>query len=219
MNRCGLAVLISALLASQAHAAGNHIPTNACGETAYFGYEPRVPESLDEVAPEARVRLQAYLEARLGQDVAASLKLAGGQIVDRERLRRDIPDSVNYRWRIPKYALKFILPTPGQPEGFCTSVAMDEDGSIVRDIELPHFVAHPERRLVMTAEAARAFARTQGVPEDARAELRYVRASDTIEWIFTFVRSREGLFTHYSRFHVPAHDSFRGYWTESTAMR
>jgi hypothetical protein len=213
-----LLVPIAAMAAAHAHATGSHFPS-PCSQTAYFGYEPGFASSLDDVAPEARVRLLAYLDARLGADVAATLKLSGGQIVDRERLRRDVPDSVNYRWRIPKYALCFVLPIPGQPEGIGASVSLDEDGSIVKDIELPNFVAHPERRDVMTAVAARAYARTHGVPEDARAELRYVPASDTLEWLFTFVRSRDGLSTRYARLHIPAHDSQRLYWSESTAIR
>jgi hypothetical protein len=202
-----------------APAGGAHVPTYSCTDTYYGEYKPRVPRSLGEVDPSARARLEEYLQNRVGRELAAKLRLVGGSIVDRDQLRRENPASVNYQWRPPKYDLKFSFPLGTDDGSFCASVSMDEDGSIVKELTLPNFQRHPQRRIVATAVETAAIARKAGVPEQASRELVYFRDSDTLEWVYSFVKSQDETTIKFAHFHILAHDPTRTHWVESMGIK
>lgn len=70
-----------------------------------------------------------------------------------------------------------------------------------------------------SADEATTIARKNGVPRNARGELQYFLDSDTLEWVFTFIKSeRHGEIT-LANFHVVTHDTRQTHWTETTAIR
>jgi len=198
-----------------------HIPASRCGAIWYgLNYDPPAPTSIDDVDPAARAKLKAYLAQRLGPDFAARLRFSGGQIVDRAKLKTMEPDSVHYKWRPPKYNLQFTVPVEGEADGFCASVHLDDDGTIMEPIGIPDLRRHPERGKIAPVAAAVEVARRQGVQLDkATRTIAYFPYTDTIEYEFTVVKHSDGLNTEYSTLHVVAHDTSRVHWTSSTAIR
>src|SRR6478735_10749472 len=117
-------------------AKAEHVPTiGACGEI-YFGvdYEPDSIDSLNQLTTQARAKMRAYLDSYLGPEYAAKVKLTGGQLVDRKELLAKVPESVDFKWKVPKYNLFLELPVAGTMHGFCGSLALDDDGTVITPI-------------------------------------------------------------------------------------
>ena len=203
-------------------ASAGHVPTEApCGEIWYsVEYEPDALESLKDLPGEARDKLNAYLGERLGTEYASKLVLEGGQVVDRAELLAKAPESAAFTWKPPKYNIFLGFPVRGIPHGFCASVQLDDDGTVMGPIGLPQLRVHPERgKLVSAREAVRA-AEQNGVPVDkATRELYYFADSDTIEYDFTYVDHEDDKLVHYKHLHVAAHDVTQVHWTKSTEAR
>jgi len=203
-------------------APAGHAPTEApCGEIWYsVDYEPDSLESLKDLPPEARGKLNAYLGERLGSEYASKLVLEGGQVVDRAELLAKAPESAGFTWKPPKYNIFLGFPVRGVPHGFCASIQLDDDGTVMSPIGLPQLREHPERgKLVSAREAARA-AEQNGVPVDkATRELYYFADSDTIEYDFTYVDHEDDKLVHYKHLHVAAHDVTQVHWSTSTEPR
>ena len=206
-----------AALAQVAVAGQAHVSVLSCGDTYYGAYKPRVPVAIEEIEPVARGRLLAHLKARLGADLAARTTLVGGQIVDRQALRRDNPNSVHYEWHVPKYDLKFRVPLSAH--AICVSLKMDEDGTLLEDVALPDFAKHPERRNVISEVDAMKIARAKGMPSEATRELAYFPDVDSLEWTFTFFVSQRGPDIRLKSLHLPAHDPSKAHWAEVRAIQ
>lgn len=223
----GCSCLIAAILASFAFATSHasdagHIPDMSACSAIWYGtnYDPPAPKSLNELPRPVREKLNSHLVERLGPELASRLTLAGGQIVDRDILKARVPESGNFKWRVPKYNLQFNVPVGDDPTGYCASVRLDEDGTILAPIGMPDLRAHPERaHIALPAEATRV-ARRAGVPiEKATRNLQYFRDTETLEYDFEFAKHDDGLVIVYSHFHVVAHDISNVHWTESEAIR
>ena len=199
-----------------------HVPTNAaCGDIWYsVDYEPASIESLKELTPEARDKLNAYLGEHLGPDYAAKLKLAGGQLLDRKELLEKVPESVGFNWKPPKYNVFLVLPVPGSSQGLCGSIELDDDGTPLGEIGFPKLREHPERGKLASAREATRAAERNGVPTGkATRELLYFPDSDTIEYDFAYVSQEQGVNIEYTHLHVLAHDVSQVHWSTSTAIR
>lgn len=221
-TRVAIAALV-ALCSAQANAAqAEHIPTNAaCGDIWYsVDYEPSSIESLDELPPEVRGRLSAYLDDYLGPDYVSKLKLTGGQLLDREELLAKVPESVDFKWKAPKYNLFLVLPVAGSSRGLCGSVELDDDGTVMSPIGFPKLREHPERGKIASSREATRVAERNGVPVGkANRDLVYFPDSDTIEYDFAFVSVDDGVNLEYTHLHVLAHDVSQIHWSRSTAIR
>jgi len=197
-----------------------HVPKYSCTTTYYGGYDPPAPRSLDNLAPDALTKLTAYLSERLGSEYAGKLRLVGGQVVDRAELVAKHPDSVNYQWRPPKYNLHFHVPVSADPEGFCASVELDDDGTVMDPLTLPDLQAFPDRGQIIAASEAVAIAERNGVPvSKAEPKLYYFPDTDTLEYEFSFVVGDDGLHITYSHFHVVGHDPSQTHRRQSEAIR
>ena len=199
-----------------------HVPANApCGDIYYSAeYEPASIDSLDELTPEARGKLRAYLDEYLGPDHAKKVKLEGGQLLDRQELLAKVPESVDFKWKAPKYNLFLDLPVAGTIHGFCGSVALDDDGTVLTPISFPRLREHPERGKIVSAREASRAAEHNGVPVDkATKELLYFPDSDTIEYDFAYVSKEEGATVEYTHLHVMANDVTQVHWSKSIETR
>ena len=209
-------------LATASSGTDNHVPAvSACGDIWYdVDYDPPAPKSLDVLDSKVRQKLDGYLIERLGAGYASRLSLIGGQIINRKELRAKVPQSVDFKWRPPKYNLYFRFPVAAGADEFCASVQLDDDGTVLEPIGLPNLRVHPGRGVVASASDAINVAKRNGVPIDkATRRLYYFPDSDTIEYEFEFVKHDDGLNILYSQLHVLANDITSIHWSESSAIR
>jgi hypothetical protein len=169
------------LAASATEAAG---ASKSGGYRFYINYRPAEPKSLDEIPATITVSLVAHLKDRLGDAFFAQLRFVGGQIVDFDELYRISP---RYRTRgeeIPKYDLHFEFARPDLGiEHYVAQIKLRADGTVLQEIELPAFRAHPEKRTLLPLAAVTLVAANHGVGAPLWVVgLGYSVETDSIVW-------------------------------------
>jgi hypothetical protein len=160
----GMLVLIP-VVAQVALAAGSIVPVSQeHAGRLYFGkYQAREPQSMSELPPGIRAKLERHLRARLGDEYYHRLTFSGGQIIDVEALHRAEPDSLHYQWEVPAYSLSFDFRLPDiGVNTYKAQIQLRGDGSVLKEIDLPPFAADPSKRRFVTLERASALADDRG---------------------------------------------------------
>jgi hypothetical protein len=176
-----------------------------CGEVdsgfrgSYFRtyYEQRhlvkTIRSLEELPPEVRARLEAYLKAKLGPAFAKRLKLDWGDWLDLEGLRQKFPELYDENLPLGAFYLVFwFSDTDKGLKAYYATVALGEDGSVNKELNLPRIGAEPEKAQIIPCKDAVRIALEQGFPEShTSASFGYSAEHDSFIWTLTDERRKD----------------------------
>ncbi|MGB7624501.1 MAG: hypothetical protein WBN92_19315 [Terriglobia bacterium] len=181
---------ILALLCS-GHALGQKcdVDSGFRGERFSIYYEQRhlvkIFRSLNELPPNVRARLEAYLQGKLGREFAKRLKFDEGQWLDLQRLRREFPALYEQNLRLGAYDLLFRFSDSAKGlNAFYTKLALNDDGSINEEIKLPNIGQNPSKAKIISCKEAYSIAVAQGFPKNhISAEFEYSKDEESFVWI------------------------------------
>lgn len=159
------------------------------GLSISFGdYEPRQPESLDELPKNIREKLKLHLQDRLGIEFFKTLRFVDGQIIDLNELYKENPNSKDYKWEVPTYVLNFEFSMPDKGiDSYVANIELRSDGSVVKEIDLPSFGSDPQKLNFIPAQ----FAFDNAIPKDLIPHIRpgvdieYLPDKDILVWRFS----------------------------------
>src|SRR5690606_2337102 len=151
-------------------------------------YEPRKPDSLDDVPSSIRKMLEGHLIERLGKTFYSSLQFDGGQIVDYDDLLKVHPNAKNYKWEVHAYDLHFAFRKPEiGVKLYVAQIALRGDGSILHEINLPNFSSAYEKLNFVSIGDALNEAKKYGHNSKSRIEFIYLEEFDSLVWRFSRV--------------------------------
>lgn len=101
--------------------------------------------SLEELPEAVRAKLDDYLKNWLGKDYKNTIKFKQGYVFDIEEIHRKDPDSLNYKWEIPKYSIQFCADLPAINPCYIAGIEMRDDGTVLKEINFPPTSIHAER--------------------------------------------------------------------------
>jgi len=184
------------------------------GVTKYAGfsylspYKPRHIQSLDEISKPIRDRVSEHLQSRLGSQFFSRLRFTEGEVVDLEELYRVNPNAENYQWEVAAYALhfEFSIPEVGI-DSYTAHIELQEDGSVLEEIDLPAFATHPEKlRILPLVDAWKLISDEAFDPKVFLREIAYDRENDILVWRFRHVVEDDGLRLKIENIEVGAHN-------------
>jgi hypothetical protein len=202
---------IVALLATPLSYADNSPPLSVSkwpGWTQMGPYQPVNPRSLAEIPESIRTSLIDHLKARLGEEFYQRLRFTGGQVVDFEKLRRDNPDSWNYRWEIHAYDLHFEFKMPEVGiDSYTAQIKLRRDGTVLKEIDLPNFAAEPKKLVFIPLRKILGIAQERGFDlGKASVAIEYDEGADAIQWKISEVVADDGLIVRYKNLSIHAHN-------------
>jgi hypothetical protein len=150
-------------------------------------------ETLDEIPENIRNRLNEYLQKKLGDTFARRLKFEEGEWLDREKLRKQFPSVYEENVRFGSYDLLFSFSDPDRGlKAFFTKMALNDDGSVNREIRLPDIASNPAKALIISCRDAYSIAASNGFPgEFSIASFEYSEEEKIFVWIITDWRNTE----------------------------
>lgn len=154
---------------------------------AYYPYEPREVHRFEDLPSDLRTKVTTHLVQRVGEPFFRRLHFADGQIVDLGELHRVNPASRHFRAEPPAYLLRFDLEMPAVGiRHYTASVALRQDGSVLRELDLPAFASDPAKlHLDPLADVVASLLKQKRIdPATATATATYDRAGDRLVWHF-----------------------------------
>ncbi len=143
--------------------------------------------NLDEIPLPVRNRLNEHLKSKLGEEFFRKLKLEWGEWIDLERLKRESPK--DYEWNAPMGAFDLVFWFSDSTKGlksFYSTIVLNNDGSIRKDILLPNIRANPEKSKIISCEDAISIAAGLGFPRHALdVSFEYSEKQDSFIWVIT----------------------------------
>jgi len=193
--------VVSAFLAlsSSAQAVAQRCEVDSGFRGGYFriGYEQRelvkLFRSLDEIPEEVRNRLNEYLREKLGDTFAHKLRFEEGQWLDLKNLRKQFPSVYEENAKLGSYDLLFSFSDPYKGlKAFFTKMALNDDGSVNREIGLPDIASNPAKADIISCRDAYSIATSNGFPtEFSSARFEYSEEKKVFVWIITDSRETE----------------------------
>lgn len=174
----------------------------------YFGkYQPKTPNSLDDLPDSVKEKLVTHLVTRLGYQFYSKLKLSGGQIVNLERLYIVEMNAKNYKWIPYSYYLCFSFQDMSKGIGLHTAqIVLDKNGNVVKEIQLPDMKSNPEKANLISRESAMTIAKNSNFnPAPDRISLEYDLNERSLVWCFEKVTNDNGLSFSLETLVVDAH--------------
>jgi hypothetical protein len=190
-----------------------------CGYIFYDDYEPKEIDRLSQIPESIRTILMKHLHSRLGDAGLARLQFDGGQVVNKKKLLRVDPDAKDYQWPIPTYQLFFLFLMTEQPRvTYCAEIQLDENGGVIREIDLPFYAKTPEKLHIVPVSRALEVAVREGMPRNALGvEAGYASEFDSLEWLVSKWTRSQGSAWRVTTLHVVAHDANKIAWSETEA--
>lgn len=166
---------------------------------AYFrvGHEQRelvkLFRSLDYLPKDVRNRLNEYLREKLGDRFAHKLKFEEGEWLDLNNLREQFPSVYAENVRLGSYDLLFSFSDPDRGlKAFFTKMALNDDGSVSREISLPDIASNPAKAEIIPCKDAYSIAARNGFPRAfSSASFEYSEEKKVFIWIITDSRETE----------------------------
>ena len=188
-------------------AGGNEGVCKVVGETYFSNYEPTVPKSLDDIPAPVREKVVAHLKKRLGEAFYASLRFAGGQVVDLAEFRRQEPNWRDFKWEVFAYRLNFQFQLPEKGiEVYQASIRLREDGSVIEEIDLPDMGKHPERAEFVALSEAVKLAVAEGFDvAKCDREMEYREKEDRCVYLFRQLDRKDGPALFFKCMDIDAH--------------
>src|SRR5262245_36024942 len=159
-------ILITALVAFAIQAiAGEGQPKvhKYAGFPSMGAYEPPAPTNWASIPEPARSRIIKHLKDRFGAEFFNKLTLVGGQVVDFKALRKQEPNSKDYKWEVHAYRLHLRLSLPEDGiEFYDAIIECRSDGSVIEEIDLPETAKFPERAKFISTTKAFQIAKEKG---------------------------------------------------------
>lgn len=156
-----------------------------CSSHEFGDYEPKQPESMDDLPPYIREKLAAYLIAKLGREFYSKLVLNDGQLVDIDRFRKVNKDHKEYQWKQYSYYLCFSFrDTAAGIARYTANIVMDKNGKVIEDIELPYITKDPSKGRFISSEKAKRIAGPFAYPEELYHDFEYDDKYDCFTWVF-----------------------------------
>jgi hypothetical protein len=158
----------------------------------YYGQRHLVKtiRKLNELPPDVRARLDTYLKRKLGPSFAKRLKLDWGDKLDLKGLRREFP--ALYEENLPLGAYRLVFWFSDSAKGlkaYYTTVALNEDGTVSKEINLPDIGAEPNKAQLISCQDALGIAAGRGFPE-SRTSARFEYSPEHNSFIWTLTDSR-----------------------------
>jgi hypothetical protein len=166
----------------------------SCPTSAYFGYYPRTPFSLDDLPADIAQKVQAHLVERVGRRFYKRMTLNGGQVVELDRLYTLVPSAKSWSVAPNPYDLCFnVLDPQNKTPLFSFNLELDERGELVKPVPLPAIRKNKSRGKVISQAEARKialkenfFLSGEGVnTTEVKAE--YRPDLDAMVWIFNVI--------------------------------
>lgn len=178
-----------------------------CSSVGFGDYEPKTPQSLNDLPDSIKEKLIKHLVSRLGEPFYSKLKLNGGQIVDLDRLYKVNLNAKNYKWTPCSYYLCFSFQDTSKGIGLYTAkIVLDKDGNVVKEIELPDIVLHPEKTNLISLKSASGIAKDNNFPTTIpNISLRYDSDFECLVWCFRKVTEDNGLTFSIETLMIDAH--------------
>jgi hypothetical protein len=166
-----------------------------CSSIGFGDYEPKTPQSLNELPDSIREKLDKHLVGRLGEQFYSKLKLNGGQIVNLDRLYKVNLNAKDYKWTPYSYYLCLSFQDTTKGIGLYTAkIVLDKNGNVVKEIELPDIVAHPEKANLISINSAKVIAKSNSFPSTVgNIKLQYDNDSGSLVWCFEKITKDNGL--------------------------
>lgn len=159
---------------------------NGCSNISFGFYRPKEPRSLKDLPDSIQKKLEKHLVDRLGQDYYSKLKLAGGQLVDLQRLYKVEPNAKDYQWTPYSYYICFSFSDEANGIGCYTAkIVLDEKGDVKEEIELPDLKKKPEKKTIISLKEAKEIALARkSYDEKTHIKFSYDKIAGSLTWNF-----------------------------------
>jgi hypothetical protein len=166
-----------------------------CSSIGFGDYEPRTPQSLNDLPDSIREKLVKHLVDRLGEHFFSKLKLSGGQIINLDRLYKVNFNAKNYKWTPYSYYLCLSFQDTAKGIGLYTAkIVLDKNGDVVKEIELPDIVVHPEKANLISINSAKLIAKSNSFSSAVGdIKFQYDNDSESLVWCFEIITKNNGL--------------------------
>jgi hypothetical protein len=123
--------------------------------------------NIDELPSTVKLRLDEYLQRKLGRAFAKRLQFDEGQWLDLKKLKQQFPDLYESNLKLGAYDLLFRFSAADKGlKYFYAKVALNDDGSVNEEITLPNIGADPTKASIVSCKQAIAVAVAQGFPRE-----------------------------------------------------
>jgi hypothetical protein len=194
MNRVGAIVFVCVGFVFVGHAFGRGCPVDAGFRGSTYSIDRyknrfliKAVENLNQISEPVREKLIEHLRSKLGEKFFRRLKFGGGEWIDLEALKRESPK--DHDWNAPMGAYDLIFRFSDPEKGlkyFYSTVVVDDDGSIRKDIYLPDIADHPEKSKIIPCQQAVVIAQHNGFPKQSiNVTFDYSPDEATFVWIVT----------------------------------
>lgn len=155
--------------------------TKRSGNVTLYPYSPKSANSIKDLPPVILEKLTNHLKNRLGHEFFRKLYFSSGRIVDHEALRRASPTS-KFQWKVFTYEIVFEFTKPEVGvKSYEATVWLDENGDIIREIDLPEIAKDPSKAKIIPVKEAIRIGRDNKFRADW-VELAYREPDDSIVW-------------------------------------
>jgi len=121
---------------------------------------------LNGLPVEVRKNLDSYLNKKLGRNFAKKLKFDEGQHLDLKKLKQEFPELYESNLKLGSYDLLFYFSDKANGlKSFYSKLALNEDGSVNEEINLPEIAENPAKGKIIPCRSAAEIAAQNGFPK------------------------------------------------------
>ena len=131
-----------------------------------------------------RNKLNSYLNKKLGKEFAKRLKFDEGQYLDLARLKKEFPNLYESNLKLGAYDLLFYFSDKANGlKFFYSKLALNENGSVNEEINLPDIAENPIKGKIIPCEIASEIAEQNGFPKKFQSQyFEYNAEQNTFVW-------------------------------------
>jgi hypothetical protein len=161
--------------------------THSGGCTYWGDYNPKEIRKYMKIPEEIRVKLENHLNNRLGEKFFEGLEFESGEFINLRKLYKKDPDAYEYEWEVYSYELHFGFSAPEKGiRFFIATIALDENGDVVEEIDLPNISKAPHKENIISLRKAHEIAVREHFPPEMGIEIDYDLEVDSLVWIASF---------------------------------